>query len=383
MITKFNAKLIENFKEYDRLSKKYDLSIGEILQIDLNRCGIYLENGEVRIDFRVRFKGQILDDYETWYALPSRNKGDTPFSLKDSEIYCFGTKIGTYKDIYLDTCESSYQRGLNLLNLNSRSRSSCGGCTACVHNYHNFYDSTVLKDKKQLFTENDIENFYNEKNIVVASLVQIAVVTGLFKNENETVEHLKRIKDVSSKRGFDGELMYFGCQINSDKALKDISDLGNVLLIYALDNFTKREMLLSKTKSLITIETARDTLLRARTHGINTSISYISGIDSLKDMRKGFTLIKDSITRFPIINIYQIQTPQQAKILNEEAFDLEFYLRSRQELENIFKDTDLKPKRWENYRPLWYKYYNNEELPNNAFGQLEKIKRRVNNGRID
>ena len=42
MITKFNAKLIENFKEYDRLSKKYDLSIGEILQIDLNRCGIYL-----------------------------------------------------------------------------------------------------------------------------------------------------------------------------------------------------------------------------------------------------------------------------------------------------------------------------------------------------
>ncbi len=177
--------------------------------------------------------------------------------------------------------------------------------------------------------------------------------------------------------------MYFGCQINSDKALKDISDLGNVLLIYALDNFTKREMLLSKTKSLITIETARDTLLRARTHGINTSISYISGIDSLKDMRKGFTLIKDSITRFPIINIYQIQTPQQAKILNEEAFDLEFYLRSRQELENIFKDTDLKPKRWENYRPLWYKYYNNEELPNNAFGQLEKIKRRVNNGRID
>ena len=382
MKNKFNAKLIETFKDYDSFSKKYNLSIGEILQIDLNRCGVCLKNGEVKVDFRVRFKGQILDDYETWYALPVRDGEDTPFSLRDGGIYCFDIKIGSYKNICLDTCESSYQRGPNLLNLNSRSRSSCGGCTACVHNYHNFYDSTVLKDKKQLITTEDIENFYNEKNIDVSSLTQIAVVTGLFKNEEEIVEHLKRIKDVSSKRGFDGELMYFGCQVNSDRALSEISNLGNTFLIYALDNFTKREMLLSKTKSLITLENAKDTLLRAKEYGMDTSISYISGIDSLKDMSKGFASIKDSITRFPIINIYQIQTPQQAKILNDEATDLEFYLKSRLELEKIFEDTGLKPKRWENYRPLWYKYYNGEELPDNSFGQLEKVKRRVNNGRI-
>ena len=89
MENKFNAKLIETFKDYDRISKKYNLNIGEILQIDLNRCGVCLKNGEVKVDFRVRFKGQILDDYETWYALPVRDEEDTPFSLRDGDIYCF------------------------------------------------------------------------------------------------------------------------------------------------------------------------------------------------------------------------------------------------------------------------------------------------------
>ena len=183
------------------------------------------------------------------------------------------------------------------------------------------------------------------------------------------------INQVAKERGFEGELMYFGCQVNSEKALQQLSDLGEFSLIYALDNFTKREKLLSKTKSLITLETARDTLLRAKDKGINTSIAYISGIDPLEDAVKGFKYLKDSLTRFPVINIYQTQTLSQSKILDINAKYLEYYLNSRIEIEKIFKDTNYRPKRWENYRPLWYKYFDNEELPNNSFGQLEKVKK--------
>ena len=32
-----------------------------------------------------------------------------------------------------------------------------------------------------------------------------------------------------------------------------------------------------------------------------------------------------------------------------------------------------RPKRWKNYRTLWYKYFDNKELPNNSFGELKKI----------
>lgn len=74
------------------------------------------------------------------------------------------------------------------------------------------------------------------------------------------------------------------------------------------------------------------------------------------------------------IQIYQIQTLDQAKILDNQASRLEYYLKSRQEIEKIFKEKNYRPKRWENYRPLWYKYFADEELPNNSYGQLENVK---------
>lgn len=371
---KFGAKLIENYDTYEKLSEEKNINISEIVQIDLNRCGVYLKNGEVRENFRVRFKGKILGDYETWYALPVRNEKDTPFSISEGCIYFKNRKIGEAKELTLDTCEASYQRGPNLLNFNSRSRSNCGGCKACVHNYHNLYDSTVIKDHMSLKTREDIEGFFDRKGIDVSKLVQIAVVTGLFKDEQEIVEHMNLISDVAKNRGFRGELMYFGCQVNSLKALEELAKLGDFALIYAIDNFTKRETLLSKTKSLITLESARDTLDLAKENGIKTSIAYIAGIDPLQETVEGFSMLKDSLTSFPVINIYQIQTLEQAKILEEEAKYLEYYLKSRQELEKIFKDSKYRPKRWENYRPLWYKYFADEELQNNSYGQLEKVK---------
>lgn len=331
------------------------------------------KDGEVKEDFRVRFKGKILDDYETWFALPVRNIVDTPFRISKGKIYFQDVPIGVTGDLMLDTCETSYQRGPHLLNLNSRSRSNCGGCRACIHSYGKLYDATVIKDKESLITKDDIINFFQSKNIDVKNLVQIAVVTGLFKGEENVVEHMKLISEVVKKQGFHGELMYFGCEVNSDDALKELASLGKFSLIYALDNFSKREMLLSKTKSLITIENAKNTLQLAKNNNIKTTISYIAGLDTIQDMKTGFTYLKDSLSAFPIINVYQTQTTGQASILTEEGRDLRYYLESRTEIEKIFKDANYRPKRWENYRPLWYKYFSDEELPNNSFGELETL----------
>ena len=374
---KFGAELINNFEKYNALSEQNQLPISEILQIDLNRCGIYLPNSEVRENFRVRFKGKILDDYETWYALPVRAKEDTFFSATNGEIYYMDRSIGKlHSDLMLDTCESSYQRGPNLLNLNSRSRSNCGGCKACIHNYKDFYDGTVIKDQKGLYTEQDINDFFDSKNIDVSKLVQIAVVTGLFHGEDNVIEHMELINKVAKERNFNGELMYFGCEINSESALEKLAKIDNFALIYAYDNFTKRDSLLTKSKSIITLEDAKKTLDNAKSKGINTTISYIAGIDSFKEMSSGFTLIKDSITQFPIINIYQIQNEGQSKILDSEAKKLEYYINCRQKIEEIFMDKPFKPKRWANYRPLWYKYYSNQMMEDNSFGQREKILRK-------
>ncbi|MEG0266090.1 MAG: hypothetical protein RR659_00420 [Bacilli bacterium] len=368
----FGTILINDFQELEKLSKIYNIPVSELLQMDLNRCGIYLPNGEVQEKFRVRFKAKILDDYETWVALPVRSKDNTPYYTKDNKIYFKNCEIGLAKELELDTCDTSYQRGPYLLNLNSRSRSSCGGCKACIHNYHDLYNSTVIKDRLSLDTKEDIENYFTKKKFDIKNFNQIAVVTGLFRDEDHVVNHMKLVHEVANEMGFNGELMYFGCQVNSDKALIELSKLENFYLIYALDNFLKRDKLLSKLKLSITIETAKDTLTRAKKLGIKTSISYICGIDNLNDIIKGFENIKESLTNFPIINIYQMQTNEQASILDNNAKSLDLYIKSRIGIEELFKDTSLRPKRWENYRPLWYKYFSDEELPNNSFGQLEK-----------
>ena len=375
MYNKFGAKIVDNIYEYDELSKKYNVQSSEIILMDLNRCGIYLPNNEVREDFRVRFKAQILDSYNSWYALPVRSSIDTPFKACDGNIYLFDTIIGNYDELRLDTCESSYQRGPHLLNLNSRSRSNCGGCKACVHNYHNFYDSTVIHDNTPLKTKDDINKFFDQKNIDVEKLVQIAVVTGLFHGEENVLEHMNLVNEVAKSRGFNGELMYFGCEVNSIKALKELAEIDNFKLIYALDNFTKRDSLLAKTKSLITLDKAKETLNNAKDLGIKTTISYIAGIDKLEDLRNGYSLLKDSFTTFPIINIYQIQNNDQANILNDEARELDYYIKARKYLEELFKNSGMRPKRWENYRPLWYDYYENELVLDNSYGQLEKVKK--------
>ncbi len=378
MKNKFGAKLIEEYKKYEELEKEYKIPISEIIQIDLNRCGIYLPNNDVRVDFRVRFKGKMEDDYLTYYALPVRTKEDTFFKAINGKLYFKDRCIGTYEsELMLDTCESSYQRGPHLLNLNSRSRSNCGGCTACIHNYKDFYDNTVIKDQKGLYTEEDIETFFDAKNINVADLVQIAVVTGLFHGESKVVDHMKLINKVAKKRGFNGELMYFGCEVNSKEALSELSNIENFSLIYAHDNFTKREELLNKTKSHLTIEDTRNTLAYAKSKNIKTTISYISGIDSIEDMKEGMNYLKDSISQLPIINIYQIQNNSQAIILDKNATELDYYLQSREELEKIFNNYGFIPKRWSNYRPLWYKYYNGKMLPDNSFGQIEQTKKLI------
>src|SRR5699024_6339733 len=106
------------------------------------------------------------------------------------------------------------------------------GCKACIHNYHQFYDNTVIKDKQALITKKDIEEFFDEKNLDVSQLVQIAVVTGLFRGEENVVSHMKLVNEVAKERGFKGELMYFGCEVNSDGALKELANLGTFSLIY-------------------------------------------------------------------------------------------------------------------------------------------------------
>jgi hypothetical protein len=72
----------------------------------------------------------------------------------------------------------------------------------------------------------------------------------------------------------------------------------------------------------------------------------------------------DVITRFPIINIYQVQTQGQVNLIHADAKELEYYLQARKIIESIFKDTKMRLRFWENYRPLWYDVFGEEKIVN-------------------
>lgn len=375
----FNSVLVNNgvkittdVSEWYDLAFKYGVSPQEVGLIDFNRTGVRLDDNDVRVGFRTRFNGTLFYNNDlSWFALPVRNSSDSNFHIRNGKVYFKDFQIGIIDRPVLDTCDTSYQRGRRLLNLNSRSRSNCVGCKACVHNDKSFYDNTVIKDKHELRTRQDIDDFFYEKERLgmnIKDLEQIAVVTGLFRDENEALEHLCDVYNVATEHKFSGELMYFGCQLMSAAALRDFSKLGKTAIIFAIDNFTNRRENLSKAKSSLSLEDFYVSMSVAKSLGIETTFAYIAGVDDLFAISENFAYFFNVCTRFPVVNIFQIQTDLQAQALFDGAKNLEYYLQARRAIESAFFNSNMRPRRWENYRPLWYREFHGELLDVKAYG---------------
>lgn len=366
------VKITTDASEWYDLAFKYGVSPQEVGLIDFNRTGVCLDDNDVRVGFRVRFNGTLFYNNDlSWFALPVRNSSDSNFHIRNSKVYFKDFQIGIIDRPVLDTCNTSYQRGGRLLNLNSRSRSNCIGCKACVHNDKSLYDNTVIKDRHELRTRQDIDNFFYEKERLgmnTSELEQIAVVTGLFRDENETLEHLRDVYNVAIDHKFSGELMYFGCQLMSAAALRDFSKLGKTAIVFAIDNFTSRKENLSKAKSSLSLEDFYVSMSVAKSLGIETTFAYIAGVDDLSAISENFTYFFNVCTRFPVVNIFQIQTDLQAQALYDGVKNLEYYLQARRAIESAFFNSNMRPRRWENYRPLWYREFNGELLDVKAYG---------------
>ena len=366
------VKITTDISEWYDLAFKYGASPQEVGLIDFNRTGVCLDDNDVRAGFRTRFNGTLFYSNDlSWFALPVRNSSDSNFHIRNGKVYFKDFHIGIIDRPVLDTCNTSYQRGERLLNLNSRSRSNCIGYKACVHNDKSLYDNTVIKDRHELRTRQDIDNFFYEKERLgmnTSELKQIAVVTGLFRDENETLEHLRDVYNVATDHKFSGELMYFGCQLMSAAALRDFSKLGKTAIVFAIDNFTSRKENLSKAKSSLSLEDFYVSMSVAKSLGIETTFAYIAGVDDLSAISENFTYFFNVCTRFPVVNIFQIQTDLQAQALYDGAKNLEYYLQARRAIESAFFNSNMRPRRWENYRPLWYREFNGELLDVKAYG---------------
>jgi len=290
-------------------------------------------------------------------ALTITNSPKTKFSHDGASVYLGYEKIGNGTEIKKDTCTDSYWRSETHLTLNSNSRSICKGCHFCG-TYSLERADDPLTDEKHL-TERAIE-LSKEIGGDFSKVDAIGIVTGCFPSEQPIVDHVKSIRKVFSQLGFKGEIQYIGSQLKSENAISQLIDDGPFALYLTTEIFLRRDQLMKKQKSSLTLEEGRQILQTTKALGGQSSFLYIAGLDPLETIYEELPKFADVVTRFPQLQTYQLYTPEQEKYRSDDAHTLDYYLKLRQFTEQQFPD--LKPVTFHNYRGLWYSKYQGKPL---------------------
>ncbi len=358
--------LIQSMEEVSLLSERFCIPLSEVLFCELNRTGIWLEMQEVPVNYRARFlcKEVFSAKRSMYFAVPVREKDSSNFWINKYGLLQFKDfVIGKTSCLEIDTCDCSYfRKDKKVLNLNSNRRGNCKGCKYCIHNFP-IYDERVLKDTEGLTSEKSITEFF-EKEILIknnwsdlSGLEQIAVVTGLFRSENETINHILSIRKIAKKLGFDKEIFFLGSEITSPKGLERLSECQPLSFCYAIDCFESREERLNPVKAKVGLEKILEILQHSTSLGFRTNFAYIAGLDSIEGLSSIGRKFAEVVSRFPIINIYQFQHYKQKEVIGKNGNRLDYYLKARNEIEKMFFGSGLAPQNWENYRSLWYHYF--------------------------
>lgn len=358
---------ITNIEEGMSISSLTEIPISEIIFCEFNRRGIGLELSQVPITHRARFLCRdIFSNKLMYFALPVRERSETQFWIdKDNKLRFDSAILGQTTNLEEDTCDCSYfRKDKKIFNFNSHRRGECHGCVFCIHNY----DITILNDQEEITGKNQIHNFLKivlgRNNIQdLSRLEQIAVVTGLFGEEELVVKHIADIRSIASGMNFSGSIFYLGCELKSKAALDEVKNYGPFSLCYSLDCLTQRSRRLTAIKRDTDVSSISQILAYGNSIGLETTFSYIVGLDPLEDLSQGIGEIGKYVNRFPIVNIYQTQHPSQKKILTPEANSLAYYISARKIFESVFHGTKMRPHNWENYRSLWYHYFRGEFIP--------------------
>ncbi len=352
--------MLQSIAQVKKLSKEYRIDTQDIILIALNCLGL---KANTFLD-RIRFKFKPNRCFEQFYLALCVNTTPTPFSLVNSSIFLNNERIGTVVDIEHDTCDSTYfRRNKTNLTLNSNSRSRCQGCKFCgtynqqTNDINNLLTKELLVNHlNSLLRENNYQDFSHLKNVTIC--------TGCFNDESKLLDHILMVRDVLTHRfSFNGILGYIGSEIISEESFNILEEKAKPFAFFlTLEVFTRRKQLLRENKAQLSLEKAKEVLKKSIERNFDTNILYILGLDPLKIVISRFKELAPLMNKFPIINLFQNYLAGHERLRNPEARQIEYYLEARKEIEGIFKPTKLRPRLWENYRPLWYLTFEEEEL---------------------
>ncbi len=353
--------MIDNIKNLKYYSQKYNVPDTDTCLISLNTLGAKSSLKFLRI--RSYFTPNFIN--KTFYLMICLNTSQTPFYLTKSKIHLGEYMIGSLKKFENDLVELYYfRKKKKVLVLNTNDRSHCiGKCTFCGTQYQTPRSKRKFLEFKEILKL--FEKIEETAKIKFSKLEEICLNTGLFENEKKLFTHLISIYKAASLMNFKGEIKYIGAQLRNKSNLKEISKIIPKFSYYfTLETLERRDFIDKRKKyfAAFNVEKTVKFLNNLRKKGIETSLLYVLGLDSLSSISHAFQKFKKVLTRFPVINIFQAYHPSFELLRHEDAKRLDYFLNARMIFENIFEDTDLRPKLWENYRGLWYTKFKGEKI---------------------
>jgi hypothetical protein len=351
--------LVCDLKDVSRLSSEYHIPAEDIIFIALNLSGIKADIPDSRIRFKLRPKSEN----EEFYFAVCVNTRETPFEYKAGRIYLGDDEVAEVIDPEKDTCDDTYLRRAGTeLTLNSNSRSQCRGCAFCGTYSQGSNDLNSLVTLDRLL--NRFSSIANQnKRSDFSDLFRVTICTGCFGTENLALEHILLVNKALSRFGFQGTLRYIGSEIASVNALDIIKEnIKNFALSLSVEVFERRRQLLKEPKASMSFQQIKDLLTMGLDRGFRTNILYILGLDPEVKVVEGLRELAPLMNEFPVLNLIQDYLPHHEHLKDPDARSIDYYLRIRREIEKIYKPSTLRPQSWENYRPLWYYTFADEEI---------------------
>lgn len=348
------------YDEIGEIAARYGVPVEDALLIAVNLYGISSPQDRRRARAAVRLASR---PETAWTVIVPLNAVDSPFRLMSSELYLGPDLVGTVRRVDADEAVGGYFRdGGRAATLNPNARSRCVGCAFCPNTLEAAADPRLTEERD--LTDLLAALVEQHPRHDLTELREVTVSTGCFEREDAAVSHLVRLRAVLRDHGITARIGFLTSVIESDAAFDSLAEaVAPFVLRLTAECFTRRDLLLKTSKARLTRQRMPKVLSRARRAGLDTSFTYIVGLDPPVEMREGVADLVQHVTEFPNFQVYQAHNSIMAGLRAAGAADLEFYLRARMEIEEILRGSDLRPRAWECYRPLWYFAYAGEALP--------------------
>ncbi|MEV6598817.1 hypothetical protein AB0M36_18435 [Actinoplanes sp. NPDC051346] len=346
--------------DLDKLALQHQVPVEDALLLAINLYGISSRQNRHRARLAVRL---ARHPSVAWHVIVPLNAVTSPFRVHPSGDLALGDSIvGHVERIDADEAVGGYFRDDGrAATLNPNARSRCTGCAFCPNTLEAAADPRLAEERAldDLLTALVEQHPHRD----LARLREVTVSTGCFGRESAAVDHVLAVRAALQRHKITARLGFLTSVVRSDAAFAQIAaEAAPFVLRLTAECFSRRDLLLKASKANLCSHDMPNLLARARTAGLDTSYTYIVGLDRMEELTAGIGALNPHITEFPNFQVYQAHNSIMAGLRASGAADLGHYLRARRIIERIVGPTGLRPVAWECYRPLWYFTFGRECL---------------------